>query len=422
MLDTSDSAKAKSFLEAQAGHAGAHATSYRGVAYQATGGGLAFGLVDRLAVIGSEAAFHGVVDTSLGGAPLVHASEYATLLAKEPEDTLAHAYVSSAAAKAPGAAQGLAGAMKLLTGGRTANVSLTPTATSLSIDADTLTASSPSSTGGLLSPNQQAVHGLEQLPGESWLAIGLGNLSTTLSSDVKELESLLSLTGASTAGAGAGGGFGLQSLLAGLTTPLRVLGADTPQAKQDYASWMGPGGVFASGSGLLELKAGVSIDSTSPARSREAVAKLGAALRASGISVQTVNLPGTEAAIAVRLSGVPLVVNIAAARASDGQPKFVLALGEASLTAALDPPSTLSTAASYSSAQSTLGQGSQPSLIVDVPTALGLLESVGLLSEPTVAKLLPYLRGLTTVVGGGLELDPEIERYRIVLGLTPAGG
>ena len=36
VLDTSDAAKARCFLEAQATHAGAHSASYRGVTYQAT--------------------------------------------------------------------------------------------------------------------------------------------------------------------------------------------------------------------------------------------------------------------------------------------------------------------------------------------------------------------------------------------------
>ena len=74
VLDTSDATKARAFLKSQAAHAGAHATSYRGVGYEATAKGLAFGIVDRFAVIGSEAGIHGVIDTTLGGSSLVHSS------------------------------------------------------------------------------------------------------------------------------------------------------------------------------------------------------------------------------------------------------------------------------------------------------------------------------------------------------------
>ncbi len=95
---------------------------------------------------------------------------------------------------------------------------------------------------------------------------------------------------------------------------------------------MGPGGVFASGSGLLELKAGVVIASSNAARSRAAVAQAGRGTqRARAIAVAPAHIPGTEAAIGARLTGLPLVLDIAAGRAADGQPKFVLGLGEASV-------------------------------------------------------------------------------------------
>ena len=54
VMDTTDSSKAHAFLNTQAQHAGAHAATYRGVTYQLNGEGLAFGMVDHLAVIGSE--------------------------------------------------------------------------------------------------------------------------------------------------------------------------------------------------------------------------------------------------------------------------------------------------------------------------------------------------------------------------------
>jgi Protein of unknown function (DUF3352) len=423
VLDTSDSAKASSFLDEQAKHAGAHGTSYRGVSYQVTSAGLAFALVQRLAVIGSESGVRSVIDTSLGGASLAHASEYSTLLAKAPSEALAHVYSSAAAAKAAAAGKGLSGPLALLTGGRTANISLVAAASSLALDADTLSASGPATGTGLLSADPQAAQALGELPGDSWLAIGLGHLGTSLSTDVKDLQGLTSLSGAGSASTGASSsGFGLSALLGALTTPLSKLGASSPQAKRDYASWMGQAGIFASGAGLLELQAAVVIASTNATRSRAAVAELGNELSESGVAVQKAKIPGTEAAIAVRLSGLPLVLDIAAARDANGQPKFVLALGEASLAGALDPSSTLAGSTTATSAAASLGEGTKPSVIVDFPTLLGLFESVGLLEEPAIAKFVPYLRSATTLVGGGHPLDAEVDRFRVVLGLTPAAG
>jgi hypothetical protein len=84
VLDTSDSAKASSFIDTEAQHAGAHAASYRGVSYQATSGGEAFGIVDRLAVLGTVTGLHSVIDTSLGGPSLAHSADYSKLLASAP--------------------------------------------------------------------------------------------------------------------------------------------------------------------------------------------------------------------------------------------------------------------------------------------------------------------------------------------------
>ena len=93
-------------------------------------------------------------------------------------------------------------------------------------------------------------------------------------------------------------------------------------------SWMGSAGLFASGTGLLELKGGIVIDSDDAARSRVAVGELGALLRRGGAAVQSTKLPGTEAAIAARLSGLPVELDIAAGVDASGHAKFVIGLGE----------------------------------------------------------------------------------------------
>ena len=98
VLDTSDESKAQSFLNSQAAHAGAHAASYRGVSYQVSADGLAFGIVERFAVIGSEAELHSVIDTTLGAASLLHESGYSKLLAAAPAQAIAHVYLNPASA------------------------------------------------------------------------------------------------------------------------------------------------------------------------------------------------------------------------------------------------------------------------------------------------------------------------------------
>ncbi len=424
VLDTSDASKARSFLSTQASHAGAHAASYRGAAYQLTAGGVAFGLVNRLAVIGSESGIHAVIDTAQGGAALARSSGYSKLLAKAPADALAHLYSNPAGQSGGASGEGMAGILHLLTGASQANVSLVPGSGSLALDADTLSRSGASG-GGLLSANPENAKALSELPGESWLAVGLGDVGANLTEDIQGLRTLSSLgsaPGVSSPEGTSTSSLSIKSLLGGLIAPLSALGSNDAQARRDYASWMGSAGIFASGSSLLELKAGVTIASKDPALSKAAVSKLATQLRKSGGSLRAVSIPGTEAAVGVALTGLPVVLDIADGRAADGQSKFVIGLGEASVQAALNPPNTMAGAAPRGAAASALGEGAQPSLTLDFPTLLSLLEGIGLTSDPTISKFVPYLHALTTLAGGSRELGGEVQRFKLVLGLQQSGG
>ncbi|HTZ85354.1 MAG TPA: DUF3352 domain-containing protein [Solirubrobacteraceae bacterium] len=423
VLDTRDTAKARSFVQTLAKRAGAHSSSYRGTSYQVANG-IAFGLTKRLVVIGTEPAFHSVIDTTTGGGLSLAASpSYAKLQAAAPSGTLAHLYANpGAVSEGANAAhvQGAASALALLAGQRLVNVSLVPSESSFALDVDAV---APESGGGapagLLAVNPEASQALGELPGESWLAIGLGDVGKTLGTNAQALQGLTSLGGL-LGGASSGtpsAGISLTGIVEGLLKPLTVLGANTAAVKRDFASWMGSAGVFTSGTGLLELKGGVVIDSKHPALSRAAVAKLGAMLRADGSSVERTSVPGTDAAIAVHVSGLPVVLDIANGQDSSGNTKFVIGIGEQSVEAALHPSNTLSGAASFGSSGAALGEGIEPNVIVEFPTLLGLLEGVGLSEDPSLSPFVPYLRSLGTLSGGGKRLTDGVERFRLVLGL-----
>lgn len=417
VMDTRDASAARAFLATQAKRAHAHSASYRGVSYEVASGGLAFGLVGRFAVIGSEAGLRGVIGATQGEAELSGAGGYGKLTAAASKEAIGHLYVNPGTAAGHGASSGLTA---LLGSGRQANVSLRASGGRLTLDVDTLAAQgSARSTGGLLAYDPEAAQALSSLPGESWLAIGLGHVGSNLAADAAGLSALGSLTGSEES---ASSTISIGALLGGLIKPLQILGADTAAAKRDFASWMGSGGVFAAGSSVLELKAGVVISSDDPARSRAAVGKLAAALRKAGDEVAHATVAGAETAESVRLPGVPLVVYLAAGRGRSGA-KFVLALGEAGVQAALEPQSTLSGSAPQSAAAAALGEGIKPSLTADFPTLLALLEGVGLTEDPTLAPFLPYLRASSTLAGGGVALSSGVERFRVVLGLNrPAAG
>jgi len=441
VLDTSDAAKAASFISTEAEHAGAHAASYRGVNYQASAGGEAFGIVDRLAVLGTVTGLHAVIDTSLGGPSLAHAADYSKLLASAPSGALAHVYSNPGAAGGGGSSgsggssgasgtgtQGLDSLIGLLGGTRTVNLSLVPSSSSIALDVDSLS-SSATAGGGLAASAAEGAQALSELPGESWLAAGLGKVGVTLAGDVQALHGLASLLtslgGSSGAGAtteeSSSSGFNIKGVLEGFLAPLSALSAPGAESQHDFLSWMSSAGIFAGGSGIVNLRGGVVFDSKDPSLSRAAVAKLGAALEKSGGSVQSISIPGTDAAISARVSGLPVELDIANGIGSDGQTKFVIGLGEASIQDALKPSSTLLTAASTSTAAGTLGEGIRPSVIVEFAPLLTLLEGVGLAEDPSISHVLPYLRSLSTLAGGGKSLGEGIERFRLVAGLQQSG-
>ncbi len=192
--------------------------------------------------------------------------------------------------------------------------------------------------------------------------------------------------------------------------------------QRDLLSWAGATGVYVSGSSVLSLQAAVVIDSTNPARSREAVAKLAQAYREAGGQTSPTSVPGTETAVTVKLPNFPLTLTLAY-----GQGKFVAGIGPASIQEALNPQSTLAGTSNYNAAASALGQGIQPSALVEVHTLSGLIESLGLNETPGFSGFASAVAPLSAIaVGGGESLPDGVTRARVVLGLQapeqPASG
>ncbi len=392
VLDTTDVGKARSFLEARAQEAGAHSASYRGVSYQVNGTGYAEGIVGKFAVLGSESALHSVIDTEQSGpsSSIVHASGYAKLSSSAEPEALANVYLRTA---------GLPSLGGLLGSTEQAYISLLPSATSLALDIDTISSAGQTASG--LLPGASAAQFVGQLPGGSWLALGVGDANATFGQSTTTLRSLATL----------GSNLKIGSFsLEGLFTPLFSNSIDL---NKDLLSWMGAAGVFASGNGLLNLQAGFVAESKDPSSSRAAVAKLAAAYRQAGDEATPTTIPGAEEAVTVKIKGFPVIVAIGA-----GEGKFAIGLGPASVQEALHPSTTLSSSANYQAAATVLGHGLKPSVLIEFPTLVSLVETLGLGQSEGISTALPYLQSLTTLSGGGGEpLGNGVTRARVVLGL-----
>jgi hypothetical protein len=415
VLQSSDAGAARSFVAKQAARQGAHASSYRGVSFQVTPGGLAAGLVKNFVVIGSESGMRAAIETSLGGASFASGAGYA----KPSSDTIASAYVkpealaattkgaagSSAAESGKGAAaQGVSSlAGQLLAGVQSATLHVTATDNSLVVDGE---AHSSGATKPLF--GAEGAQALGELPATSWLAAGVGDTGSNLPRSLALLQGVASL-GSSTVFSSFGG--------PSIEHVFKTLGAHSAEVQKDFASWAGPGGMFVSGSGLFNLQAALVIASKEPAASRAAVGKLASLMQSAGATVAGASIPGTDAAKSVKLQGFPAAIFIADGTSASGQAKFVLGLGQQSIEGAISPSATLSTSAAYSNAASTLGGGIEPSLIVEFPTLLGFLEGIGLTQSPSVSGLVPYLRSLGTLTAGASQ-SGSTQRFKAVLGLA----
>lgn len=414
VLDTTDVATARSFLEAQAHAAGAHTSTYRGVTYQVAPDGVAEGIVHRFAVIGSEAGLKGVIDTAAGGPALAQAAGYAKLVSTAAPEALANVYLSAeglarsiAASGGPSThGAGAESILPLVEGllGKPGQVylSVIPGARTVALDFDTLpptsaSASSSESNAGSSTTGAQVLRGL---PGGAWLAIGFGDLGRTLG-NAQGVRALVSLASGVSLGT-----ISLGAALAPLSSPAL-------NVQSDLLSWAGAAGVYVSGSSVLSLQAALLITSKDPTRSRAAVAKIEQAYREAGGQTAPTSVPGAETASTIKLPSFPLTLTMAY-----GQGKFAIGIGSASVQEALNPQSTLAGTAGYNAAASALGQGIQPSAVVEFHTLSGLLESLGLNQAPGVSGFASAIAPINTLaVGGGESLPGGVKRARLVLGL-----
>jgi hypothetical protein len=286
-------------------------------------------------------------------------------------------------------------------------VSLVPQHGQIRLDLDALPAGALQAPSTSESEQSQAGQQVFQgLPEGSWAAVGVEDLPATVESLLAVLPSLLGTTGAGshpghrpTPAQEISALAGTLGPLSGLAAPVerlvRTLETHRAKLRSALSGWMGPVGLFVSGSSLLELNAAAVISSRDPARSRAAVATLGELLQSAGAKVHRETVPGAEEAITALLGGLPVPLEIAAAGS-----KLVVGVGVSPAQVALSPTATLGGSSAYRSALATLGEGLSPRVLLDMPTLLAFAGQLGLSGNRTFSQLEPYLRSLSAVTVG----------------------
>ncbi|HEV2753796.1 MAG TPA: DUF3352 domain-containing protein, partial [Solirubrobacteraceae bacterium] len=197
-----------------------------------------------------------------------------------------------------------------------------------------------------------------------------------------------------------------QALLAGLGQQLGI------DIERDLFAWMGDGVVFARGSGL-DIGGALVIESSDPAATRRGLTGIRRFIEATQEDAE-VDEADVEGAEGLKIEAPDLPVTIFLVTAGD---RFIAAVGESSLQAALEPQSALGEVPGFRQAAGALGEGIQPVLYVDVPTAARLISGfTGASQDPQVAQALRYVQSFTGLVAGGRQ-DGGVQRGRLALGL-----
>ena len=420
VLDVADSSKASAFMR---GTTATRTATFDGIRYAVAPNGEFYGLVGGFVVIGTESGMKEVIAVAHGGAALDANRTYTSLRdSAVKQGVLANLYAESTALVhathvAAGTTAQLFSLLRALAPAGALYLSLAPESHQIRLDLDASSGNQPEAPSA--SESEQAANAQEAfqaLPEDSWFALRLSDFGAFA-------EHLLALEAG---GQGSGGGSSLHGLLGSLGGSfgslfsslgpslerlLASLAANRAMVDKELLSWMGPAGIFVSGSSLAEFNAAAVINAKEPALAREAVAQLPSLLAGSGASVKPTTVPGAEAAATVNLTGLPVPLQVGA-----GKGKFIIGLGLAPVEAALEPSGTLGSSAAYQQGAKALGEGMQPALLLSVPTLESFANLLGLGSSGTLAQVLADLKSVNTVTAGTKQLG-NVSRTRILLGL-----
>jgi hypothetical protein len=351
--------------------------SYQGTDYRFSDN-TAIGVVGDFVVAGTEPGFKAVVDASKGDG-LTDNKQYSDA-AKDAGDKLGFGFVDTKAVlsalgtsgQVPGGAESLQG----LFGSADQPVTLSLAATATRI---TLEAVAAATKAAEAKPSEL----LQELPGDSWLALGVSGLGTSIKNSLDQL----------------GGGIG-----AGL------LQTYSQQIKQDTLPTFGDLAVFVRGSGILSVGGGVVIEPDDPAAARRVLDKLPALIRqvgaSGGVKVTSANIDGAKG-LRVTLPDIP--GSIDAVLKGD---RLVIAYTDAATREALAPKSKLSESTDFQSATSSLS-GAVPALFLSFPP---IAELAAAASPESAAQIKQYLGAFTTLAAGTqVKGNQQIGRFVVSL-------
>ena len=354
----------------------------------------ALGTVDGYAVFGSESGFKQAVDVSKGGQNITSNKDFtAGRDAVGAGDSLANAWTNpqtllDAIGSNPQASQALPALRQVFAQlGRSAAASFLAKSNALRLNFAAIGAPESGS-------RSSGADVAAALPSDAWLAVGIADLGKGLRKGIGQLNNLGNL-----------GGVDVGGMMSQFESQADI------NLKRDVLSWMGDGALYARGKSLADLGFVFTVTSTNADRSKVAPKRIAHALHQFGASVRPADIPGYDSAYALRFPPLPFAFYVA----GSGE-RVSIGLNPKAMSDVAGPKNKLGDAPAFDSATNTLGDGIRPSVLIDFPTVVQLLEGIGLGNNPDYKKAKPYLDAIGVISAGGTR-DGDTSKARAAVEL-----
>lgn len=376
---------------------------HNGTSYEVTTDDTAQTVVDDLALIGTEAGVKASIDAlkSDGGA-LADADAFkkATDALGDEDESIGSLYVDVKATIDQAVASGEvekdeATALRQALGA----TGFDTVAAGLSVEENALRVDVASPASKDVPDLGNPSEAVAALPGDSWLALGIGDIQKVVEYQLTQLSNVTALSGQAD----------VNTLIEQLNRQLKI------NIREDLLAWMGEGAIFVRGTNLADIGGALVVQSKDPAKTKasmETIENLVKLFGGKSVTVSPLTASDVEAGFVVRTEQFPLPVNVALAG-----DKFIVAVTDPALQAAIKPAGTLGDNADFKAAADALGDGIKPSLYLGFRPVLDLVEGFGVGEDPDYKKAKPTLDQLRALAAGG-NSDDDVSRQRLVLTLN----
>lgn len=259
-----------------------------------------------------------------------------------------------------------------------------PVAGAVTADADSVQLEATGGNTGVETPESSL---LGDVPGQSWLALGIGNLGDNLQHSIEQLK----------------------EQLPNFASIQQQIEQTTGSSLEQLTGSLGDAVVYVQGTTQSTLTGALVIKSTDTDLTGRLLSQLQGLLQLGG-KIKPLQLSGGGTGFQMSDPSLPQPVEVA-----EQGDKIVVGYGAGSAEASLTPAQTLSDSPTFSQAHdqiSSLGTD----LFVDLQPIFALAESSGAKSDPSYVQAKPYLDALSYVVTGSGSSGDKAD-FKAVLGL-----